>query len=100
MNQSDILLNNQNHMVLGHGLGQGLVPGPAHLAHQAQQAAAYAPESAADTLARDKQRMFAKAEVLEYFEAQLRMNLFNDELVHRQIFEDAIAHAVKRILTP
>jgi hypothetical protein len=63
-----------------------------------QSGYAQAQISVADLVAADKKRMFAKAEILEHIEAQIRMDLWKDESLHKQIFEDAMQHAIKRIL--
>jgi hypothetical protein len=72
------------------GLGQGL--------HGLQQNVPNRPDCA-DTVASHKQRLAAKVKVLEFIESQLRMNLFNDDLVAKLIFDDAMDAATKRITT-
>lgn len=54
----------------------------------------------ADVIARNKLRMAAGAAVLEYLEAQVRMELFKDSPDQRMIFEQAIAVAVEQIVRP
>jgi hypothetical protein len=56
------------------------------------------PVSMADIVANAKKRLFAQAEILEHIEAQMRMDLWKNEPVHKQIFEDAMNHALQRIL--
>lgn len=79
--------------VLGHpghaGVLQGISPPP-------WQPTISLP-STADVAAAIKKSLFAKAEIMEYFEAQLRMDLWKDEPVHKEIFENAMHAAFRRI---
>jgi hypothetical protein len=84
--------------MLGQAVGGGAVQGVGGglAGHQGPVGNAMA-ASMADIVAFAKKRAFAKAEILEHIEAQMRMDLWKDEPLHKQIFEDAMHGALERI---
>lgn len=55
------------------------------------------PASPADQLAAKQKQLMAKAKVLSFIEAQLRLNLFADDMLADKIFQSAMEAATKAV---
>lgn len=95
----EILMSNGLLQGMAHAVGLGqaagcISPQAGNQQAMAGQAAAYRP---ADIIAAHRRHLASKDKVLEYFEAQLNMDLFKGDVLATQIFNAALNAAFEKV---